>query len=310
MRLGRILLTIAVAVLGSSCVRQVRTAHDLPRITPRPTAMERQIANAIDAGEGDYVARTLRQRMAAEPENVAVRLELIKHFSAAGYPELALEHCRVAVTRFPESADVQLALAKSLRSMKMTRQAADGLTSFLTSHPQQSAVYDSWLGIMRDELGEWTAGESSYRAALALNDKLDYLHNNLGYNLLQQGKSSEAAFEFREALKLRPSSEVARNNLAMALAAAPQEAVVQLQSVSDPATAHSNLAAVLIEQGKYAEARKELDLALGYNKVHAAALSNLKLVSELDGKPAEVRAQPARAKWGKFRSAVLKALGG
>jgi tetratricopeptide (TPR) repeat protein len=96
----------------------------------------------------------------------------------------------------------------------------------------------------------------------------------------------------------------------MALAAAPQEAVIQLQSVSDPPTAHSNLAAVLIEQGKYAEARKELDLALGYNKSHAAALSNLKLVSELDGKPAVIPMKPVRTRWGKFRSAVLKMVGG
>jgi hypothetical protein len=111
-------------------------------------------------------------------------------------------------------------------------------------------------------------------------------------------------------MKASPGSEVARNNLAAALADTPQEAVTQMQSISDPATAHSNLAALLIEQGKYAEARKELELALGYNKGHAAALNNLKLVSELDGKPVVMPAKPVRTKWGKFRSAVLKAMGG
>ena len=83
-----------------------------------------------------------------------------------------------------------------------------------------------------------------------------------------------------------------------------------MQSISDPATAHSNLAAMLIEQGKYAEARKELEVALGYNKAHAAALANLKLVSELDNKPAVMPAKPVRTRWGKFRSAVLKVMGG
>ena len=136
--------------------------------------MDRQIANAVDLGDGDYVARSLRQRMAAEPDNVAVRLELIKHFTAAGYPGLALEHCRVAAARFPESPEVQLTLARSLRSMNMTRQAADGLAAFLAGHPQQSPAYDSWLGIMRDELADWTAGERAHRAALALKDDLDY----------------------------------------------------------------------------------------------------------------------------------------
>jgi tetratricopeptide (TPR) repeat protein len=309
MKLFKISCVAAAAVLTVSCVHQVQTAG-VYAAPPRPTAMERQIANAVDAGEGDYVARSLRQRMAAEPENVAVRIELIKHFTAAGYPELALEHCRVAATRFPESGEVQLALAKALRSMRMTREAAAGLGVFLTTHPQPSPVYDSWLGIMRDELRDWTGGEAAHRAALALNGELDYLHNNLGYNLLKQGKSSEAAFEFRQALKLRPDSEIARNNLATALAATPQEALLQFQSVSDPATAHSNLAAMLIEQGKYTEARKELDLALGYNKDHAAALNNLKLVSSLDGAPVVIPVKPVRTKWGKFRFAVLKVMGG
>ena len=48
------------------------------------------------------------------------------------------------------------------------------------------------------------------------------------------------------------------------------------------------MAVALIESGKYAEARKEIDIALGYNQQHSAALKNLRLVSELDGKPAEI----------------------
>lgn len=309
MTLYKISGLVAILSLSISCVHQVRTTSVYP--TPsRTSAIDRQIANAVDAGDGDYVARSLRQRMAAEPDNVAVRLELIKHFSAVGYPELALEHCRVAATRFPESAAVQLALARSLRAMGMTRQAADGLAAFLAGRPQQSPAYDSWLGIMRDELADWVAGERAHRAALALSADLDYLHNNLGYNLLQQRRLSEAAFEFRQALKLRADSEVARNNLAMALAETPGDAVLHLQTVNDAATAHSNLAAMHIERQRYPEARKELDLALGYNKTHAAALNNLKLVSELDGKPVVAPAKPVRTRWSRFRSAVAKVMGG
>ena len=272
--------------------------------------MERQVQNARDAGEGDFVVRSLRQKMAAEPDKLEIRLELIDHYTRAGYPELALEHCRLAATRFPDSAAVQLPLAKLLRGMKMTKEAAQGLAAFLEAHPQESPDYESWLGILRDELGDWAGGEKAHRAALALNGQLDSLHNNLGYNLLMQGRPQEAAQEFREALKLRPNSEVARNNLGMALAATPQDAVLHWQSVSDPATAHSNMAALLIKQKRYAEARKELDLALGYNKNHAAALNNLRLVSKLDGKPAVIPLKPAQTKGGKFRSTIAKIVGG
>jgi tetratricopeptide (TPR) repeat protein len=275
---------VAAAGLSVSCVHQVRTASGYPTSpapsekSRQPSAMERQVANAIDAGEGDYRVRLLRQRMAADPDNLAVRIELIEHYNRAGYPELALEHCRLAVVRFPESAEIQLSLAKLLRKIKMTREAAQGLAAFLKHHPQESPVYDSWLGILRDELSQWKEGELSHRAALALNPNLD--------------------------------SETARNNLGMALASTSGDAVLHWQSISDPATAHSNMAAMLIEQARYAEARKELDLALGYNRNHAAALSNLKLVSELDGKPAVIPIKPIRTKWGKFRSAVLKVVGG
>ena len=86
---------------------------------------------------------------------------------------------------------------------------------------------------------------------------------------------------------------MARNNLGMALANKPDQAAVNWQSVGDPAAAHNNMAALLIQQGRYAEARKELDLALGYNRTYPAALNNLRLVSELDGKPASIPAKPA-----------------
>jgi Flp pilus assembly protein TadD len=307
---------VAATGLSVACVHQVRTVSGLPSMpgaessSKRATAFERQVQNARDAGEGDYVVRALRQKMAAEPETLAVRLELIDHYAQGGYPELALEHCRLAATRFPESAAVQLSMAKLLRGMKMTREGALGLGAFLAAHPQKSPDYESWLGIMRDELGDWAEGERSHRAALALDGKRDSLHNNLGYNLLMQGRPQAAAQEFREALRLRPNSEVARNNLGMALAATPQDAVLHWQSVSDPATAHSNMAALLIKQKRYADARRELDLALGYNKNHSAALNNLRLVSELDGKPAVIPLKPSQTKWGKFRSKVAKIVGG
>ena len=244
--------------------------------------------------------------MAAEPDTLAVRLELIEHYTREGSPELALEHCRLAATRFPDSAEVQLRMAKLLRNMKLDKQAEQGLSAFLEAHPQKSPEYESWLGILRDELGDWSAGEKAHRAAIAENGNLDYLHNNLGYNLLLQGQPAEAADEFRVALKLQPDSQYAQNNLAMAAAAVQKQAALNPPPPGDPATAHSNMAALLIEQKRYAEARRELDLALGYNKNHAEALKNLRLVSELDGKPAVIPLKPVQSKWSRFKSKMSK----
>ena len=188
-------------------------------------------------------------------------------------------------------------------------EAIAGLEAFLKAHPESGAEYYSWLGILRDESGLWPLGEPAHRKALELAPATDSLHNNLGYNLLMQKKNEEAAGEFREALKLNPGSQMARNNLGIALAQsnAPAQAVANWQSASDPATAHNNLAAVWIEKGNYAEARKELDLALGYNRAHPAALRNLELIGRLDGKPATLQAKPVTAtRWQRFGSSVRK----
>jgi Flp pilus assembly protein TadD len=269
---------------------------------------DRQIRNAIDAGDGDYQLRALRQKMAADPENIPVRLELANAYRERGYTDVALEICRLAAARFPDSGEVQLALVGALRDVNRRSEAIDGLVTFLKSHPQTGSAYYSWLGILRDESGLWPLGEPAHRKALELAPSLDYLHNNLGYNLLMQKKNEEAAAEFREALKLNPHSPVARNNLGLALAnlGAADQAVAAWQSASDPATAHSNLAAVLMENGNYAKARKELEIALSYNKSHAAALKNLELVSRLDGHPATLTVKPAKSRWQRWKASLRR----
>jgi tetratricopeptide (TPR) repeat protein len=275
------------------------------------TNWDRQVRNAVDAGDGDYQLRALRERVAAEPDNIPVRLELARAYRERGYHDVALEISRLAAARFPQSGEAQLSLVSGLRDADRRAEAIAGLEAFLKAHPDSGAAYYSWLGILRDESGLWPLGEPAHRKAIELTPTVDYLHNNLGYNLLMQQKNEEAAREFQEALKLNPGSQMARNNLGLALAHsnAVAEAVAAWQSTSDPASAHNNLAAVWMEKGNYPEARKELDLALGYNKAHPAALRNLELVSRLDGSPATLQAKPLEtpdARRHRFRTALRK----
>src|SRR5262245_55018741 len=93
---------LCAAAMSVSCVHQVQPLSGIPPVSANTTdreskrqmaahqmtAMERQIQNATDAGEGDATVRALRQRLAAEPDNLAVRLELIDHYTRGGYPEL------------------------------------------------------------------------------------------------------------------------------------------------------------------------------------------------------------------------------
>jgi tetratricopeptide (TPR) repeat protein len=297
----------ALALLSASCThQQVKTAA--PPSAPM-SVWDRQVRNAIDAGDGDIQFRQLREKVAAEPDNVAARVELAKAYRERGMHEVALEISRLATARFPESGPAQLSLVRDLREVNRRPEAIASLETFLNGHPQDSAEFYSWLGILRDESSLWPLGEPSHRKAIELAPATDYLHNNLGYNLLMQKKNEEAAIEFRAALKLNPASELARNNLGLALANSnAAQAVASWQSTSDPASAHNNLAVVWMEKGNYAEARKELELALGYDRKNAAALKNLELVSRMTGTPATVTMleQPSATRWVRVKTSVKR----
>jgi Flp pilus assembly protein TadD len=313
MKQGAVLAAVALSLCSCSMHRARTARRQAPVTAPRSdvrAAIERQIIGARYAGEGDYVLRSLQARVAAEPDNLPLRLELARHYQELGSHELALEHCRLAALRFPDSAEVQIVIAKCYRAMGLRAEAAAGLEAYLAKHPQRTPELHSWLGILRDEVGEFQRGEAAHRAALEVAPNQDRLHNNLGYNLLQQNKRAEAAEEFRKALALAPDSIVARNNLGVALASQPAEALREWQKGADQATAHSNLAAALIEQGRHEEARKEVEVALGYNRNHQAALANLRLLSELDGHPTTVPARTQRPVWRRWLSAVWKGLVG
>lgn len=304
-------LTIT-SVLGlSSCASHsgFQAAH-----TVVPVSMDQQIRNAVNAGDGDIEIRSLRELVIAEPENLSVRLELGRAYDKRGYPELAIDHYRFALEHSPDSADAALMAAKALKLAGHPEESIAMLDRFTAAHPQSSAAMYSWLGILRDENRDAAGGEKAHRSALAVAAKIgqdsDYLHNNLGYALLQQGRNQEAAVEFRAALKLNPHSIIARDNLGSALVANPKEAILNWQSLNEPAIAHSNLAATLMEQGKYPEARKEVQIALEYNNANPAALANLKLLSELDGKPVSIPVQVSRTRWSRMKTAWHNVFGG
>lgn len=303
--MARPALAILIAIGCGACVRQAPVARvpSTPAASSVSKNMTRQVKNAVDAGDGDYQARVLRARLDADPRDINARLELARHYQTSGFTEVAIEHCRLACERAPESVEAHLALAKMLRDAHRTDEGVAVLKTFAASPAGESAVeIQAWLGVMEDESGDWKSGEDAHRKAISLAPRRDDLLNNLGYCLLEQGRKAEAAEVFRQALKVNPRSVIARNNLGMAVAENPKEAVLNWQSAGDPASAHNNMAVAFIEAGKYAEARKEIQTALSYNPRHAAALNNLRLISALDNKPAAVAPPPPGA-WSRIVNA-------
>ncbi|MBZ2178666.1 MAG: hypothetical protein ACK58M_21875 [Acidobacteriota bacterium] len=285
MRARRLVLAATLAALGAvSCARQQRAARGVrPELPPM---MRQQVVNAVNAGDGNLRVRRLRERLAAEPLHVAVRLELAAEYGAMGYPELELEHCRIAVERFPGSTAAVERLAKVLRRAVPAGEAAAVLAGLVAQQAKPSAETLAWAGILLDEAERYREGEAMHRRAIALDGRRDYLHNNLGYNLLLQERYADAAGAFRRALALNSTSAIARNNLGRTLMRlSPAEAKAQFERAGDAAVAQNNVAAALYEQGDVAGARQALEVALAYRRDQPQILENLRLVAAADGQP-------------------------
>lgn len=257
-----------------------------------PPVMKRQILNAVDAGDGDVVVRQLRRQILEAPDRLDLRLELVDHFAKRGESELVVEHLRLLSERFPADESLHLRLARTLRADGARDEALRILRNLTSRQTVTSPAVWSLTGILLDELERPMEGEAEHRRALEVAQAdLDVYENNLGYNLLAQGRAAEAVTLFESALRRRPRSEVARNNLGAALAARPDQELdksailAHWMSITDPASAHNNLAAVLIEKERYAEARTALEQSLRLRSDLAPAWKNLQLLSELDGQP-------------------------
>jgi len=91
------LAAVAVAFIAltfTGCVKQQTTAFHAP-----VTSFDRQIRNAVDAGDGDFQLAQLREKVIASPTDITSRLQLGAAYEAKGYPELALDHYRLAIAQ-------------------------------------------------------------------------------------------------------------------------------------------------------------------------------------------------------------------
>src|SRR5215471_9548638 len=80
-----VLTVLTLAVSSSSCMSHEPVAASARPGYAVPKVMQRQIENAVDAGDGDYVARSLRQKLIANPDDLAARLKLAERYQQAGF---------------------------------------------------------------------------------------------------------------------------------------------------------------------------------------------------------------------------------
>src|SRR5712692_8153239 len=170
---------VAVAILTcAACTHQVRegrsfsTTHQAPKHHPRTavsSVMARQVENAVDAGDGDLELRSLRQRLATNANDLDARILLARSYSRRGYPDLALEHYRIAAARFPDAPVAVFSLAKALRDLDEPEEALRVIVSYRGTHADAAWELLSLEGVLYDERGDWKLAEAAYRDTLALD---------------------------------------------------------------------------------------------------------------------------------------------
>jgi len=140
---------------------------------------------------------------------------------------------------------------------------------------------------------QWHDSETLFRYALALDEDLPEVHNDLGFVLVNQHRTEEGMAEYRKALANKPTFLKALNNLGLALIGQGrrEEAVEQYQKALalDPnyAFGHNNLGLALMYLDRPAEAvshfQRAVELAPEYVMAHGnlgAALLSMDRVDE------------------------------
>ena len=124
------------------------------------------------------------------------------------------------------------------------------------------------------QIGYWKDSETLFRHALEVTTHNAIAENNLGAALMDKGDMAGALPHFTAAVQYAPDLGNAHYNLGVILHRQNQlsEAVVQYRlaltyaaNSMEAAQAHNNLGIVYLNQNNFADAKQELDKALGLN---------------------------------------------
>ena len=161
------------------------------------------------------------------------------------------------------------------------------------------------LGILTSrQLHYWHDTQSFWMRTLVLTESNYVAHDSLGDFLDRQGRTEEAAVQFRAALAIRPDDLPANLNLGAYehgrgnLQAAIDRYEMVARYAADTnlrATAYGNLGSAYRQLGDLARARQNYQAALQLDPEHAMAMVGLGLIAHKNGDLPEAVLQYSRA---------------
>lgn len=169
---------------------------------------------------------------------------------------------------------------------------AEKYLQVLTRWQPDSALNYGYLGDILVLEGDDEGAIQAYQQALALDEYLPWIHNNLGVLLLEDDQAVLAGEHFQQAIDLSPQNVKAYVNLGSAYyaqenweaAAAAYGNALDLDfSLQDTKAAWAGL---ILSESRLVEARLVWEYVLLENPRHPLALQGLGVVSLLEGDPA------------------------
>ncbi len=209
-RSGAVLLVLCVV---SGCA--LRTPADMPAGV-RSAAPPGAPPSSLEAQDPILAAALLEIAVAPGPSQhrrAAARFRDLKVLDAA------YDHFARARTLDPTDAAAYEGLARIWRDWGFPHLGLADATRSVYYAPSSASAHNT-LGTMLAATGQGANARRAYQRALGLDPRAGYALNNLCYLSFLEGRAAQAIEECRAALALEPGLVPARNNLALAYAAA------------------------------------------------------------------------------------------
>jgi tetratricopeptide (TPR) repeat protein len=212
----------------------------------------------------------------------------------------------------PDDAELRNALGWTLFQEGNTADAVVEYRRALKTNPLSAKVHNN-LALALVELGQLDEAASHFSRSLELDPKAE-IYSDLGFTMARLGKPEVALANYQKALELDPNCASAHSNLAVALV---QEGNLEeaeshyRKALSGQPTAetHNGLGYVLARRGRTDEAIAEFRKAIELNPKFTPAYNNLADALVKQGNLEEAAATYRRSLAEKPSAAVYKALG-
>ena len=183
-------------------------------------------------------------------------------FHALGILDAAHDHYSRARTLDPADSAAHEGLARIWRDWGFPHLGLGDALRSVHYAPDRASAHNT-LGTILTRLGRLLEARRAYERARALDPRAAYVLNNLCYLSFLEGRPADAIAVCRDALDVDPRLTAARNNLALAYAAARQGDLAQQEflAAGDAAAALYNVGIVRLAEKEYAKASAAFEAA-------------------------------------------------